>query len=107
MTNLILHYRDPTTTPNDSYVTTQPSVRYSSLGPQDTPTSISPVPTYDIIETEIPSKEERIYHVLEQPTGEGERGKESDYYELEEEKEEDEGQAYEVPVPTKATTFSQ
>ena len=45
--------------------------------------------------------------MLEQPTGEDERGKESDYYELEEEPEEDEGQAYEVPVPTKATTFSQ
>ena len=42
--------------------------------------------------------------MLEWQTGEGERGKESDYYE---EKEEDEGQAYEVPVLTKATTFSQ
>ena len=105
MTNLILHYRDPTTTPNDSYITQHPLVQYSSLGPQDTPTSISPDPTYDIIGVETPSKEERIYQVLEQPTGEDERGKERDYYE---EPEEDEEQEYEeVPVLIKAATFSQ
>ena len=82
MTNLILHYRDPTNTLNGSYdvITPRPLVQYSSLGHQDIP------PTYDSIGTETLSKEERIYQVLEWPTGEGER----DYYEVVEEKEDEE-----------------
>ena len=93
---------------NPAYIQTtptQPTINYSSLGPQDTPTDHTPPQgegeerIYHVLEQPEERREERVYHVLEQPGIDTER-EERVYHVLEqpqrEGEEEDEEGAYQV-----------
>lgn len=97
---------------NPSYAPTtptQPSVRYSSLGPQGTPTGRT-LPQrddriYSVLEHPEQQREERrVYHVLEHPR---EREQEERVYQVvgevgEGQEERGGGAAYEVPIVTES-----